>query len=266
MDVGIIGFGKMGRTFAEIFRSRHGIGVHTKGIQPKEYDTYDSIGDLYLSCDMIILCTPLDETQRVLQDISELRSTARKMVFDICTFKSGLKGPYEVLSKHNYVCSVHPMFGSGVSDLEDQNIILTPMNDRDEDIELVEDLFKQFGANTTRMEPSVHDEIMMAVIGVPYFISLQYLSYVTNMEERLRLDMDEIGGTSYKHMKMLSQSILHDNQSFIHEVLDASEECIQEFIRVLSDNRPDLDSLVSDNKGEIDESYRLLNEMLERKN
>ncbi|MFO8109083.1 MAG: prephenate dehydrogenase/arogenate dehydrogenase family protein [Thermoplasmata archaeon] len=153
MKVGIVGFGKMGKLFAEKFSEKCSINVYTKGLDPGQYMVYDDLQNFYHSSKYIMISTPMNETKKLIMELSAFSSEEKRIVFDICSFKTGLKEVYASLSEHNHVCSVHPMFGSGVSTLTNKNVILTPMNPREEDIFLVENFFKDFGMNVTRLDP-----------------------------------------------------------------------------------------------------------------
>ncbi|MFO8110086.1 MAG: hypothetical protein R6U17_06180 [Thermoplasmata archaeon] len=111
------------------------------------------------------------------------------------------------------------------------------------------------------MDPITHDEVMKVVIGIPYFMGLKYLTYISQMEDNLEVDMDKLGGTSYRFLKVFSQSILHDSPSFIDEILDLSQDQIKRFMDFLEADHLDTARLKKENKEDIDDSYVLFNEV-----
>lgn len=249
-NIGIVGFGKMGKLFAEIFSEKFKIGVYSLNSPIDKYRNFESLEDLFHNSDIICIAISKKDTIDVLDIIASIESYEEKIVFDISTFKEGLMEKYRNFPSNVKVASIHPMFGEGIDSLKDENVIIIPVEGRENDSAYIVELFEKFEVNINRMKVEDHDEIMKVVIGIPYFFGISYLDLISKYE-----NIEDYGGTSFEYISTYSKSILNDSPEFISEVIENSRDVIKEHFKKLDIEEIDIEKLKEEYKGEIKESY-----------
>lgn len=161
------------------------------------------------SADVILISVPIDSFGEVVKQIS--RHVRRgQIIVDITSVKA-----FPVETMHRYlkgsqVLGVHPMFGPGARDIANKNFVLTPTNEEEKALaQKVERYLEAKGARATLMSPREHDEMMAIVLGLPSLIATVSADTLLGFD-KLGLAR-EIGGTTYKVLLMLAESVVSED-------------------------------------------------------
>lgn len=247
----------MGKLFSELLSERYEIGVYSKGKFEAEFTVFDSIRSLYEFSNNLVITTPSEEIKEIVTKISKIDDREKKMIFDICTFKEGVIDEYRKLPQHLKIGSVHPMFGEGIETLKNQNVIVVPVEGREQGAQKVEEFFEGFGSNVSLMDVREHDELMKVLIGVPYFYGISYLSMISELD-----GLEKYGGTSFEFLSTYGKAVLNDSPAFIEEVIDHSADIIEDCIGDIEISKDEIDRLKENYSHEIEESYSKMYEVV----
>lgn len=164
MKVGIIGgTGQMGKFFSQVF-TQAGYEVSVSGRK-----TALSNKDLVVQSDLIIITVPIHSTIPVIQEISPYLKQ-EQLLCDLTSLKSE---PVQAMLQTNAdVIGLHPMFGPTVRTLQGQTIVMTPARCSEEQIQMLQSLFKSQGARVTITTPEHHDKMMAIIQGLTHFKAL----------------------------------------------------------------------------------------------
>ncbi len=222
--IGVVGFGKMGRLFAQIFSRHHEIGIYD--IREIDggcgYRIFKDLKSLVKQMEYILVSTPLKETPYVLKTIKNIIKNNKltgKKVFDITTIKWRVIKELQSFPRDVNVCSIHPLFGGKIEDTRGKKIVVVKIKGRDEeDIEEVIDIFKPYHFNIFIASQEEHDKAVGLTIGLPYFIALLYGETILLRDMK---KLDKYGGTSYQVYKdYINNILLNDDPYFIQELLN----------------------------------------------
>ncbi|MFC2018784.1 prephenate dehydrogenase [Chloroflexota bacterium] len=218
MKVAIIGgSGKMGQWFAR-FLAGDGMEVVITGRNEEKLlaaqgklgvaGTTDNVAAVK-GADVVLISVPIDNFEPVVEGLAPHIRPGQTVV-DITSVKVL---PVEVmhrLLKDGLVLGVHPMFGPGARDIRNQNLVLTPTKPEEEALaRKIKEYLEARGARTMLMSPSAHDELMAIVLGLSHFIAIVASDALLGLG-RLK-DMAVIGGTSYRVLLTLVESVISEN-------------------------------------------------------
>jgi len=119
---------------------------------------------------------------------------------------------------HEYIktgitLGTHPVFGPGVKSVENQNFVLTPINDEEK---LFAREFKSWleerQGNVFIMSPRKHDELMSVVLGLPHFLGLVVCDTLLNYPDFL--ETKKVAGASYKMLLTLAEAVASEETEF----------------------------------------------------
>ncbi len=217
MKIAIIGgSGKMGQWFAR-FLLNDGkqvliIGRNEKKLldirQKLEVEVTTNV-ERVKDADVILLSVPIDSFEQVVKQIA-LHTHSDQVIIDITSIKVL---PVETMHKHikaGLVLGMHPVFGPGAKDLANQNFVLTPTDEKETSLaQKVKHYLEDRGAHTTLMTPQEHDEMMAIVLGLSHFIGIVSADTLQSFDKFKR--MKEIGGTTYKLLQTLVESVISED-------------------------------------------------------
>ena len=108
------------------------------------------------------------------------------------------------------VLGTHPMFGPGAKDIVNQNFVLTPTSEKETALaQKIEQYLAARGARVTLMTPHEHDEMMAVILGLSHFIAIVSADTLLSFDKFKR--MEAIGGTTYKMLVMLIESVISED-------------------------------------------------------
>lgn len=223
MRLGIIGYGRMGKWFADKLREKFEIGVFD--IDPlKLRETseivYSTVESLIVNSDIILVATSLDTTPNVLKEIREIvlrKKLKNKIIFDIASIKEKVVPVLETFPETVKVCSIHPLFGNRAKDFKSRKIVIIPIKGREKDCDSVKSLFESLGAEIVVSDPETHDRAISITISLPYFIGVAF-SYLI-FQENLNF-LSKYAGASFEHFLTYSRMIAEERLELVISVLN----------------------------------------------
>lgn len=220
MKVAIIGgTGKMGRWFTKFFLDED-IQVIVSGRNKKKLskvkdefgvETADNVNAVK-NADRVFISVPIENFEEVVKEI-HLHIRPDQVVMDICSVKE-----FPVKVMHKYIktgttLGTHPMFGPYAENIQNQNFILTPTNNRER--RFAND-FKRWleerHVNVSVMSPRKHDELMSVVLGLPHFIGIVVCDTLLNCVDLA--ETKSVAGTSYKLLLTLAETVASQDPEF----------------------------------------------------
>jgi len=157
----------------------------------------------------IIISVPIDNFEGVVKQICP-HIQPEQVIAEITSIKTF---PIEVMHKHiktGSVLGIHPMFGPGAKGITNQNFILTPTDDKETALaQKIEQYLETRGARVAVMNPEEHDEMMAVILGLSHFIAIVSADTLLGFDKLNQ--MRKIGGTSFKVLLMLVESVISEN-------------------------------------------------------
>lgn len=220
MKVAIIGgTGKMGRWFTKFFLDE-GMQVIVSGRSKEKLlkikgelgvEIADNVNAVK-SADRVLISVPIENFEEVVREIHS-HICPDQVVMDICSVKE-----FPVKVMHEYIkagttLGTHPMFGPRAENIQNQNFILTPTNNKER--RFAND-FKRWleerQVNVSVMSPRKHDELMSAVLGLPHFIGIVVCD--TLIDHVDLVETKRAAGTSYKLLLTLAETVASQDPEF----------------------------------------------------
>ena len=220
MRVAIIGgSGRMGRWFASFLLKDGKEVVITGRNERKLLEAKQQLGvevatniEAVKSADVVLLSVPMDNFESVVEELQPYIQP-KHIVVDITSIKVF---PVETMHKHiktGLTLGTHPMFGPGAGSIENQNFILTPTNQEETALaEKIREYLQKSEAKVTLMTPHEHDEMMTVILGLSHFIAIVSADTLLGLG-RLK-HMEGIGGTTYKLLLTLVESVISEDAEF----------------------------------------------------
>ncbi|MFC1593275.1 prephenate dehydrogenase [Candidatus Omnitrophota bacterium] len=217
MRVAIIGgSGKMGRWLAGFLLNEGKEVVITGRSEEKLLEAGRQLGvevatseEAVKNADVVVISVPIDIFEQVVQQICPY-TNSRQIIIDITSIKAV---PVETMHKHikaGLVLGVHPMFGPGAKNMENQNIVLTPTNEEETALaQKVRGYLEARGVRVSLMTPNEHDEMMAIILGLSHFIAI--VSADTLLSAGRLGEGAAIGSTTYKVLLTLVGSVISED-------------------------------------------------------
>jgi prephenate dehydrogenase len=218
MKVAIIGgSGKMGQWFAG-FLSQDGKEVIITGRNEKKLleagqqlgvEATTSLASAVEGAEVVLISVTTDSFEEVVKQLQPCLQPGQ-IVIDITSTKVF---PVEIMHKYlktGLVLGTHPVFGPGARGVTNQNFVLTPTNEPETDLaQKVKQYLEVRGATATLMTPQEHDEMMAVILGLSHFIAIVSADTLLNFDKFKQ--MEAIGGTTYKMLVMLIESVISED-------------------------------------------------------
>ncbi|MFC2011220.1 prephenate dehydrogenase [Chloroflexota bacterium] len=218
MRVAIIGgSGKMGRWFASFLLQDGKEVIITGRKEEKLLEAKEQLGvevtsnniEAVKSANIVLISVPIDNFEEVVKQLQP-HLNPKQIVIDITSIK---EFPIEIMHKYiktGLVLGAHPVFGPGAKDLLNQNFVLTPTNEPETTLaQKVKQYLEVRGAGVTLMTPHEHDEMMAVILGLSHFISIVSADTLLSFDNFKQ--MEAIGGTTYKVLVMLIESVISED-------------------------------------------------------
>jgi prephenate dehydrogenase len=218
MRVAIVGgYGKMGRWIADFLlkdgkevvlygrdRDKLVSAGHELGVDI-EPDLSNAVAD----AGMVVVSVPIDSFTGVVRQLNPFLHQGQ-VVIDVTSVKV-----MPVNAMHKYlenvtVLGTHPVFGPGAKSTRNQNFILTPTSDAEQEVaEKVRRNLTEKGGLVTMMTPEEHDHLMAVVLGLSHFIAIALADILLGFEQLVK--MKSIGGPTYKVLLTLAESVITED-------------------------------------------------------
>jgi len=176
MDIGIIGFGQMGKFLAQHLKEFHEIFASDKTDKSKEAEEigirFTSI-DNAASKDIVILAVPISNFKSTLEIIKN-HIKKDSIVMDICSVKTiPCKMMVETLHKDVDIIGTHPLFGpqSGKNGIKGFKIVICPLRLKNDSLNRIIDIFGNLDLEIIKTTPEEHDKAMATSQALMHFIA-----------------------------------------------------------------------------------------------
>jgi prephenate dehydrogenase len=274
--IAIIGAGgAMGKWFSEYFTKK---GFQVTGFDNtnpvlKTIKKAESLIGAILNVDYVLLSTPTKKTPEIIRLIAK-EMKRESYLIDITSQKAKTatalgKIPAKVLP----VC-IHPMFGPGVKNLKNQNIILIPIKDGKKELDVAKNLFPD--GNFVTIDSTEHDKKIAMILGLTHLINIAFAN-ILGKDEKISLT-EKMAGTTFKVQKILSESIMTESPELIESIISnpeirkVAEEFWKDIGRLLASAQEgkseEIIEYISMNKekisqnADIEKSYKKLTKMI----
>jgi len=217
MKIAIVGgSGKMGQWFARFFREDGHEVLITGRSEGKLQEVRRRI-DVTIStdiaevrhADVIVISVPPDALEPIVRQLAP-HTRQEQLIVDVTSVKAE---PVAAMHRHiktGQILGTHPVFGPGARSMANHNFVLTPTNERETALaHRVRDYLQGKGAHVTLMTPEEHDEVMTVVLGLAHFIAI--VAADTLLSDDRFQQMKEIGGTTYKLLHTLVESVVSED-------------------------------------------------------
>jgi len=174
MVFGIIGYGRFGRLWADTLAQFGIVHVYDPMIHHTKHD-HVMMTDLDTVCqvDILFILVPISRFERVCNDIVD-RLSSHTMVVDACSVKVY---PVEIMSRvlppDQILIATHPLFGpdSVARDgLVGQHIMVYPVRAKQEQYDVIEQLFDAMQLQIIHATPDEHDRQMARSQALVHFL------------------------------------------------------------------------------------------------
>jgi prephenate dehydrogenase len=186
----------------------------------------NSIKELAETSDILIICTPLENTPKVIQET--IKQVTDITLIEIASLKKKTIPALKKTPKNIQTASIHPMFGPDTIDLRDKTIITIPVKDQRVEKRITKTLFPE--ANHIVLDMDIHDRYMSLILALPYFINIVFLK---------SLPIDDIGiiknlaGPTFRTQYALAECILSEDPDFVKSLIEDNvyvRDNINEFV------------------------------------
>ena len=235
MKIGVIGLGLIG---GSIFKDLKKSGYDVIGISQSQsgehiYKDYS----LLKECDVVFVCTAMNKTLEVLDKLEEILSE-NTIVTDVCSLKSFVcqkQRPYKFIPSHPMAGTEHKGFENSFEGLfENAKWVITPVfNSKEEDLKILTDIIKQFGATPVITTPEEHDRAVALISHMPMLVAQAI--FKTAQDNDLAM---QIAASGFRDMTRLAMS----NTEMANDMITMNSENIESAILNLYKSIGDLTS------------------------
>jgi prephenate dehydrogenase len=211
-NVGIVGYGRFGRLWADLLAPHHHVSV-TDNV-PQQAEHFLPLPALCESSDVIFLCVPINQVESVVRDIGPHleRGTA---VFDTCSVKVY---PARVLTDQLgqkpdiSLIATHPMFGpdSAAHGVRGLPMVVWRLAGPEEIYREWVGFFDELGIRTVEMAPDEHDRLAAYSQGITH--------YVGRVLRKLDLHPTPIDTQGFKILHSLTEQTCNDSWELFRDL------------------------------------------------
>ncbi len=182
MNVGIIGFGRLGKLLAKALARDFKVVVYDTLPLKSEVEKLGATwGDLSTMAnqDLIIPAVPISQFESVIKNLSPLVK-AGTIVVDVCSVK---EFPAQIMQKylpaHASILATHPMFGpdSATDSFFGRKLVLCPVRIPDDKYQSIKRYLQEQGLTLIETTPEHHDEEISQSLLLAHFIGRGLIEY-----------------------------------------------------------------------------------------
>ena len=219
--IAIIGAGgAMGKWFSEYFVKK---GFQVTGFDNtnpvlKNIKKAESLIGAILNVDYVLLSTPTKKTPEIIRLIAK-EMKRESYLIDITSQKAKTAIALgKIPAKVSPIC-IHPMFGPGIKNLKNQNIILIPIKDGKKELDVAKNLFPD-GSFVT-IDSTEHDKKIAMILGLTHLINIAFAN-ILGKDDKNSLT-EKMAGTTFKVQKILAESIMTESPELIESIISNPE-------------------------------------------
>lgn len=216
MKIGIVGLGLIGGSlFKDLKKDFDVVAVSKSQSGENIYKSYDVLQ----SCDLVFVCTPMNKTLRVLDELeSVLPSTT--VVSDVCSLKSFVcqkERPYIFIPSHPMAGTEHKGFENSFEGLfKGAKWVITGVSD-----EKLINIIEYVGAKPIFTTPEEHDKAVAMISHMPMLVAQALM--LAAKDNPLAL---EIASSGFRDMTRLAMS----NEEMANDMITMNAENIEQSV------------------------------------
>lgn len=189
MQVGLIGFGRLGSLFSKFLAQDSNLHVFNRGENHDEISKLnaipvDKIEDL-AKCQIIIPTVPISELKNVCSEIAKFVKPGT-LIVDVCSVKEKpVEWMLETLPDNVSILGTHPMFGpdSAKNTLYGTKMVLTPVRIEDGDLQNISKYLETNGIKVIHASAAEHDKQIAHSLLLTHFIGRGLIDFgITPLE------------------------------------------------------------------------------------
>ena len=260
--IAIVGAGgKMGSWFFRFFYNKKNLkkllvyDINRRSVESLKFkaEICNSIERCVESADIVILCVPLQQVPSLISEcVGNMK--AGSILIEISSIKIRSYNALKKVPEYIVPLCIHPMFGSGASDIEEQKILLIPVRNKSREMKILRKLF--WGARIIIIENSnVHDDLVGVVLGLTYYVNLLFSSYISRRKHLIPF-LKDVSGTTFKMQLMLCQAIMNDDIDLITALLTANPFTVKHIKRYMIEENRFSKSIFSANRTELSRNVK----------
>jgi prephenate dehydrogenase len=267
--------GKMGKWFSTYFMNNgfEVTGHDSENPGLKTINNSESLIGSILKADYVLLSTPTKKTPEIIRLISKEMKRGACLI-DIASQKSKTAVALAKMpTKISPIC-IHPMFGPGIKNIKNQNIISIPIKDGKQELTIAKSLFQ--GANFVTIDSTEHDKKIALILGLTHLLNIAFANILAK-DNKISLT-EKMAGTTFKAQKIICESILTESSELIETIISnpeirrVAEEFWKDVGRLLTDAQEgkseEIIAYINASKEKIsqsvdlDKSYKKLTKMI----
>lgn len=194
--VAVVGCGLMGASLVEAIKHRFPeitlYGVDPRGAALRVSTTgpclkavYESVTDLPKHCDLVVVCTPIDQVVPTIQMLADHMYDATVLT-DIASTKSAIEAAVTQLNISQCFIPGHPMCGKETSGFESASATLYQgapffiVPKQGETYRQYRQFLVELGVVPVEISAAQHDQVVAAVSHLPYVVAAMLVTTVTD--------------------------------------------------------------------------------------
>lgn len=214
------GAGRMGQWFAEMLIAQ-GFAVDLADINldsgPGRFSDWRDAG---VSYDIIVVATPIAETNRILLQLAEL--SAAGLIFDVASLKTPLRQGLQALAKAGCkVTSLHPMFGPDTELLSGRHLIFVDAGCPRATVEAKE-LFSETLVAQLDLALDDHDRLVAYVLGLSHALNVTFFDALQRSGTSAS-QLIKMSSTTFDAQLLVSAAVARDNPNLYFEIQRLNE-------------------------------------------
>tara|TARA_B100000963_G_scaffold64080_1_gene52026 strand:- start:135 stop:1007 length:873 start_codon:yes stop_codon:yes gene_type:complete len=254
--VTIIGIGLIGSSIARVLKDidkKIQINIVDTSKESLEKSNLLKLGNIYSleidknieESDIIFICTPISAYEKIFKLLNKFE-LSNVIISDVGSSKVKIIKLAESILKNKIFVPGHPIAGTEKSGPENgfKNLfnekwfISTNCNlCNEENIRVINSIWKKFGSKTITMKPKDHDSIMAITSHIPHLIAYNIVGTASELEENIKSEVIKFSASGFRDFTRIASSdpimwrdIMLSNKDEIISLLDKFNNDLKQII------------------------------------
>ena len=254
--VTIIGIGLIGSSIARVLKDidkKIQINIVDTSKESLEKSNLLKLGNIYSleidknieESDIIFICTPISAYEKIFKLLNKFE-LSNVIISDVGSSKVKIIELAESILKNKIFVPGHPIAGTEKSGPEngfknlfnDKWFISTNCNlCNEENIKVINSIWKKFGSKTVTMKPKDHDSIMAITSHIPHLIAYNIVGTASELEENIKSEVIKFSASGFRDFTRIASSdpimwrdIMLSNKDEIISLLDKFNNDLKQII------------------------------------
>ena len=254
--VTIIGIGLIGSSIAralKVIDKKININIVDTSQESLEKSKSLKLGNIYSleidkkieESDLIFVCTPISAYEKIFKLLSKFE-LSNAIISDVGSSKVKIIELAESILKNKIFVPGHPIAGTeksgpqnGFKNLfKEKWFISTNCNlCSEENIEIINSIWRKFGSKTITMKPKDHDSIMAITSHIPHLIAYNIVGTASELEENIKSEVIKFSASGFRDFTRIASSdpvmwrdIMLSNKDEIISLLDKFNNDLKQII------------------------------------